>query len=196
MHNMSIVFEDPVSHAIIERILGLFPDTIRIGTRYPSHGYGNIKANIEKYNTAARHLPFFILTDLDTRECAPGLKNEWLPRGIAENLLFRVAVREVESWLLADRKNFARLLRISVENITREPDTLPDPKEEVFRLVRRSRSRSLKEDILPSRTSRIGPGYNTVLPNFIRDSWNPEIARTHSPSLDKTIRSISAFCSR
>jgi hypothetical protein len=193
---MHIVYEDEVSRAVIERLLGAFPESMSIAMRHPAHGFGNIKSNMAKYNAASQHIPFLVLTDLDASPCAPELISDWLPGQKAPLMLFRIAVREVESWLIADREGFSDFLGISSTNITRNPDALPDPKAEVFRLVRKSRSRSLKEDILPAAQSRVGPGYNDALPKFIRNGWNAESARKHSPSLDKALLALAEYANR
>jgi hypothetical protein len=70
-------------------------------------GYGYLKKNIRAFNHAARGMPFLVLTDLNSTECPPTLIKKWLPYPKHPNLLFRVAVREVEAWLLAHRDAFA-----------------------------------------------------------------------------------------
>jgi hypothetical protein len=197
MLNLHIVYEDEISHAMLERIIGTYNENLRIASLHPCHGFWNIKSNMAKYNAAARHnIPFIILTDLDAAPCAPELITEWLPGQRAPLLFFRIAVREVESWLIADREGFAGFLGISSANIPRDPDALLDPKAEVFRLAKKSRSRSLKEDILPTAQSRVGPGYNDALPKFIRNGWNAESAREHSPSLDKALSALAEYVHR
>jgi hypothetical protein len=196
MLDLHIVYEDAISRAVIERMIGPYPERMHIVMRHPSHGFGNIKSNMAKYNVAARHIPFLVLTDLDTAPCAPELLTNWLPEQKAPLLFFRIAVREIESWLIADREGFAGFLGISSANVPRDPDALPDPKAEVFRLAKKSRSRSLKEDILPVAQSRVGPGYNDALPRFVRTAWNAESARNHSPSLDKALQALAEYANR
>lgn len=53
------------------------------------------------FNFAARLTPFLVLADLDRIECAPKLIRDWLPVEKHPNPVFRVAVREVESWVQA-----------------------------------------------------------------------------------------------
>jgi hypothetical protein len=190
---MHIVYEDAVSLAVIERMIGAHRDRLTIGDHHHGQGFGRIKANIAKYNTVAERLPFFVLTDLDTKQCAPGLIAQWLPGSKAPHLLFRIAVREVESWLLADREGFAAYLGISAANLPRDPDSLLDPKGEIFRLTRKSRSRGLRQDIIPEGLASIGPGYNDAMPRFVRSGWNPETARKYSPSLDKALRALNDY---
>ena len=193
MISMHLVFEDVVSLAVMEKLVSLHRDSLTVQSRINAHGFGNIRRELPKYNKAAVHLPFFVLTDLDTASCAPELLSAWLPKGKAPKLLFRIAVREVESWILADRAGFAEFLGISLANFKQPPDTLADPKNELFRLTRKSRSRDLKEDILPVKEAAIGPGYNFVIPKFVRQAWSPERARIQSPSLDRALTALATF---
>jgi hypothetical protein len=193
MLHMHVVYEDAVSLAIMERLIEIHSDRLAIGDHHHGRGFSRIKTNIAKYNAAAQHMPFFVLTDLDTKQCAPKLIAQWLPGKMAPLLFFRIAVKEVESWLIADREGLAAYLGISVANLSRDPDSLIDPKEEIFRLVRKSRSRSMKQDIIPEGKARIGPGYNDALPKFVRSTWNPEAARKFSPSLDKALHALAEY---
>ncbi|MCR5815016.1 MAG: hypothetical protein K6G15_11085 [Desulfovibrio sp.] len=58
---------------------------------------------------------------------------------IHQNFLLRFAVNELESWLLADYRNFAKLLRVRADKIAPQPDMLPDPKKHAFLCKRPSR---------------------------------------------------------
>ena len=69
-----------------------------------------------------------VLTDLDMGECAPTLLNEWLLVPTHHNPLFRVAVREVESWVLADRDRFAKFIGIRKTLVPVNADAIDDPK--------------------------------------------------------------------
>lgn len=193
---MHLVFEDLVSLTVMEKLISLHPESLSVQSRINAHGFGNIRRELPRYNKAAVKLPFFVLTDLDTASCPPEWLSAWLPKGQAPKLLFRVAVREVVSWILADRAGFAEFLGISAANFKQPPDTLPDPKREIFRLTRKSRSRDLKEDILPGKEAAIGSGYNFVIPKFIRQAWSPERARIQSPSLDRALTALSTFATR
>jgi len=140
-------------------------------------------------------MPYLILTDLDYEECAPIMIKEWLPETRNPNLIFRIAVREVESWVLADRPGFAKFLGISQNKMPRKPDELLDPKAYLINLAKDSRKRALREDIVPKQgsTAKQGPAYNERLASFVQDAWNPSNARQFSPSLERTIRAIEVF---
>lgn len=140
-------------------------------------------------------MPYLILTDLDMRECAPSMIREWLPVARNHNLIFRIAVREVESWLLADRFGFAKFLGIARDKLPKNPDDLSDPKAHLINLARISRKRDLREDILPKvrSTAKQGPAYNERLVSFVREAWNPSKARQHSSSLESTLKALEVF---
>jgi hypothetical protein len=175
------------------KILDQYPDLCTESVQIPCHGFGKIKKNILAYNNAAKYGYFFVVTDLDKDkyECAPILINEWLPSRQNSQLIFRVAVREVESWLLADKKNFASFFSVSPDLIPLSPDIIPDPKQLVISLARKSRKQSIKEAIIPlDKYASIGPGYNHEFCDFINNHWNIASARRHSPSLEKAIRAF------
>jgi hypothetical protein len=111
------------------------------------------------------------------------------------NLVFRVAVREIESWLPADREGFADFLGIGSDLIPLQPDQIPDPKQTLVKLARRSRRRTLRESIVPRRGSTAvqGPDYNGCLGDFVRGHWNRNAAAERSPSLDRTWTRLMAF---
>ncbi len=106
-----------------------------------------------------------MLTDLDKKECPLALLQEWLSSPKHPNLIFRVAIIEVEAWLLAHREAFAEFLGISVHLIPDDLDTVADPKQFLIGLANRSRKRILREAIVPSgnSTSKIGKDYNGQL---------------------------------
>jgi len=185
---ISIVYEDDLSGCLLRKLL---KNNFEISAEYNKHGFGDIKKKIFGYNQAALHSYFLVLTDLDTAECAPGLINDWLPDKKQSNLIFRVAVKEIESWILADRENFAAFLGISSDHIPFQCDNIQNPKELLMNLVRKSRKRSLKEDILPRYDGdRIGPYYNGCLSNFINNSWDIKTAVHNSESLLKAYKAI------
>lgn len=154
-----------------------------------------MKRNIYGFNKASKGMPYMILTDLDTKECAPSMIREWLPAGRNHNLIFRIAVREVESWLLADRSGFAKFLGISRDKMPKNPDGLIDPKAQLINLTRTSRKRDLREDIVPRvrSTAKQGPAYNERLVSFVREAWNPSKACQQSPSLERTLKALEVF---
>jgi len=140
-------------------------------------------------------MPHIVLTDLDMGECAPTLLNEWLLVPAHHNLLFRVAVREVESWVLADRDRFAKFIGIRKTLVPVNADAIDDPKSCLINLTRKSRKRNLREDIVPieGSTAKQGPDYNGRLISFVEEFWNPYEAMHNSPSLERAIKAVETF---
>lgn len=157
-------------------------------------GNGRLKKNIRNYNEIANHYPVLVLTDLDSKECAPGLYKDWVSGlNVSENLHLRINVREIESWLFGDIENFAEFLGIRAGNMPVEPEEIADPKQELFNLVRKKSSkRRIKEGILPLNNSRLGPEYNSILIEFVRKKYNTKNAEKRCNSLARTIRCKSS----
>lgn len=197
---VNLAYEDDLSLEILLRLLessGVRSSDRRfsVGNRFHGRGYGFLKRNIVGFNKASRGMPYLILTDLDDAKCAPSLINAWLPQPQNTNLIFRIAVREVESWLLADDIGLSRFLGVARDKLPGNPDDLLDPKAALINLARASRKRDLRADIIPKQgsTAKQGPAYNECLIPFVRDTWNPEKARRHSHSLEKALRALETF---
>jgi hypothetical protein len=192
---INLVFEDALSGAVIGKILAASRQRYLVGVRYNGGGFGWIKKRIGGFNNAAKGMPYFVLTDLDTSECAPALIRQWLRTPKHSNLLLRVAVREVETWLLGCRGLFAAFLAVPENRIPADVEEIPNPKEFVVNLARRSRKRDIRVDIVPEdgSTAKVGPDYNGRLMHFVETSWDPAVAKVHSPSLRKTIDALDRF---
>jgi hypothetical protein len=157
-------------------------------------GFGEIKRKALNYLSMARNnqnILVFVITDLDKENCAPALKQKWLAGHTApENLIFRVAVREAESWLFADKTEFAKFLSIPESNFPDNPDEIGDPKSELLNIIRKKGRKTWHSAMLPGVRTHIGPEYNDRLCAFIRGHWSPAKARDKSPSLDRALSAI------
>ena len=154
-----IASEDLLSESVLERLLVVAQKSFRILNRLRRGGSGYLKQNIRTWNqTLVKGIPLLLLTDLDTEDCAPKLRYDWLHgRTPHPNLIFRVAVREVEAWLMADRDRFADHLGVAASRIPSAPETEANPKQAVFNAAARSKRRGIREGIPPSGTRRVGP---------------------------------------
>lgn len=192
------MFIQPVVEDIIQEqiLLTLFnkyrPETIL----YPAIGKrGNsyIRQKMSGFNDASRYTPYVILTDLDHIPCPPQLINDWINFPISQSLLFRIAVKEAEAWLLADRIGFARFIGVAASKIPLNSETIRHPKEFIVSLAKKSLKRSVRADIIPEGISSVGPGYNPKMEEFIVNHWNVENAIHNSNSLRKAIERITEF---
>ena len=192
---ISLAVEDQLSEAVLKKILSIAEDRFLVAKCYSRGGFGYLKKNIAGFNNAAKGIPFLVITDLDTSECPPALIREWLPYTKHPNLLFRIAVREVEAWLLAVCNGFARYLGIAIEGIPLDVESIKDPKRRLIELAQESRNRRLREAIVPSSKSdaRQGPDYNGALITFVNEFWDIKAAMDNSISLKRTIKAVIDF---
>lgn len=191
-----LAVEDDLSEAVIRKLLLDTGRNYAIGTVFSRGGYGYLQNRAKKWNAAAAAgTPILLLTDLDQHPCPSSLIYDWLEGEPHANLIFRVAVREVESWLLADREGFANFLGISVPKVPSNPDQITDPKQCLVNLARRSRRRTLRESIVPRQGSTAvqGPDYNGCLGEFVRNQWDRCSAARRSLSLNRAWAKLIAF---
>ncbi len=156
-----------------------------LGPVYGKNGKPHLRQRLEGYNRAARLGPWVVLVDLDhDAGCAPPLRAAWLPHP-APGMCFRVAVREVEAWLLGDRERLARFLGVSASRVPSAPESEQDPKRMVVSLARHSRRREVREDMVPRAGSgrTEGPAYASRLIEFVESHWRPAAAAECCDSL-------------
>lgn len=151
-------------------------------------GKDRIEKRIEGYNQAARNDRWLLLVDLDRVVCPSALRELWLPQP-APLMCFRVAVRAVESWLLADREAIADFLGIELSRVPPLPEKEEDPKKTLVSLASKSRKSDIRKAIAPRPESgrRVGPGYSTFLKDFVGVHWRPEIAAQNADSLRRCL---------
>ena len=184
--------EGILDQAVFERLVASVGADV--GNVFPTGGKARLLAKVQGFNKAARFGPWLVLVDLDREECAPPFRRRFL-RSVAPNMAFRVAVRAVEAWLLADRQRIAAWLEVPLGLVAARPEELPDPKLEIVNLGRRSRSRRVRDDMVPRDGSgrKVGARYPSQLIEFVRDErhgWRPEVAARSSDSLDRCLRDL------
>ena len=191
--NVTLVVEDDVHMHAIRKIISANAPDICITRVLGKCGNVYIKNNIRAFNEAARFIQYIILTDLDDIECPPTFIENWIPFKKSPSLLFSIAVREAESWLLADRKSFADFFGISKARITKDPESINDIKQYIVSLVQHSKKRTIREGLLPKGTARVGILYNALLEQYIVSSWNTYEAAISSKSLNRFIEKIKCL---
>lgn len=191
--SINLAFEDALHETVLRKILSQFG--FSIGKCFSHGGYGYLKTKIKGFNQAARVTPFLVLTDLDRIECAPILIKDWLPFPKHPNLLFRVAVREVESWVMAHREAFAKYLGVNQNKIPFNVVEVSEPKQFLINLARTSKYRTIREAIVPrpGSSAQQGPDYNGTLAAFVNNYWDAQVAAVNSPSLMKMIDALVSF---
>lgn len=163
------------------------------GQIYGKKGKPHLRASIDGYNNAARFYPWFVLVDLDhDAACVPDFCRSWVTVK-STNLCFRVAVRAVESWLLADHEAIAKFFSVPQALVPTDPDSEANPKQALVNLAARSRRRSIREDMVPRAGSGrpVGPAYTSRLIEYVQSlSWRPAIAANRSQSLSRCRASL------
>jgi hypothetical protein len=190
-----LAVEDSLSEAVLRKLLSVSGRQYCVGACYGEGGFGYIKRIIRGLNKAAKGTPFIVLTDLDNATCPLELIISWLPEAKHHNLLLRIAVKEVEAWLIGDRISLAQFFRIRRELIPNNPETIIDPKLTLISLAKKSPIRKIREDIAPvdGSTSKQGPNYNGCLITYVEQRWDPSVARLTVTSLDRTLIRLSNF---
>jgi hypothetical protein len=193
--DIALVAEDVLSLAVLQKLLERTGRDFQIARTFNEKGVGNIRKSLDKYRNASNVYPHIILVDLDDVSCAPHLLEQWGMVNLPRAMLFRVAVREIESWVLADRDGFAEFCLVAINKITQHPESLPNPKQALLNIVRKGRNRRLIDEVVPPQGSPMskGPLYNERLTQFVRVSWNVERAIASSPSLGRTFERLQSF---
>lgn len=164
----------------------------KVAALLPPRGKPAIRKNIERYNSAARHALWIVVVDLNNEyDCAPSLLQEWLPEE-SQYMCFRVAVREIEAWLMGDAETLADYLKISRSKIERNPESLSDPKPKVamVNLARESQSREIRERMVSKNGNSPGPYYTAVLSDYAHNHWRPEVAAKRADSLRRAMACV------
>jgi hypothetical protein len=200
MADFYIATEDRLSETVAERLIVEAGHTVaaKIPKDRRKHaGFGYLKTRLPDFIASCHGgVNFLLLTDLDNRTCPLNLLDYWLgATAKPDNLLLRVAVREVEAWVLADRIQFSDWLGVAESIVPSAPETCLDPKADLLKLASKSKFRELRDGLLPKRdaTSKVGLEYNDLLCEFVKEKWRVEEASRLAPSLERTIHRLREF---
>ncbi|MEW6354387.1 MAG: hypothetical protein AB1469_08895 [Pseudomonadota bacterium] len=186
---INTLVEGLLDAAIAARLIGVAGHDC--GTSYGKKGSGYIKNKIRSFNSSAQAGYYLALVDfMDTHEnCPANVVSKWLPNKHPK-MLFRVVVREIESWLLADRNGLASYLGINAKNIPGNPERILDPKIMIVNLARNSRNRFVRTNLVPNEgsTAQVGKLYLSEMQRFVNDKWDISAARNNARSLDKCLK--------
>ncbi len=193
LNSVILAVEDRLSDAVSTKILESFSIEIVLRIGFKGNSYLKQKA-FDLNQTARGPYDVFMLTDLDSpQNCPPQLVQSWIRAPLNSGFFLRVAVMEIESWIMADRSALAEFLSIPVNRIPSNTDNIPNPKERLVSLARRSNKRRLRDQLVPApgaTTARVGPEYNSRFSEFVQTHWDLERAAVASPSLKRTLDRI------
>ena len=178
--------DEAVVHRLIRHVGG------QLGTVYGKNGKAAVLDKLNGYSNAGRHSPWLVLIDLDNdTDCAPPARAAWLPE-TAPHLCFRIAVREVEAWLMADAETLAGYLSIARSRVPTNVESLDSPKTTLVNLARNSRSKIIRKEMVPRQGSgrQVGVAYASRLIEYVETMWQPAIAARNSESLYRAIRCL------
>ncbi len=186
---MSALVEGATDEIVARRIVAHCGH--EFGVCYGKHGVGYILQRLGGFAAAASYgSPLLVMVDLMDSgiACARDLIPTLLPDRPALCIL-RGVVRELESWLLADREAIAAYLGLSLTRVPRDPEALPDPKQSFVNLARNCRRRARRVAIVPAdgMSASTGPDYLGAIAELIRDHWNVERASAVAPSLARCV---------
>ena len=191
--------EGLVDEAVLHRLVAHVGATP--GPVHGKNGKAHLRQRLGGYNQAARLAPWVVIVDLDyDADCAPPFLTTWLPNP-ASGMCFRIVVRKMEAWLLADRERIAHFLSVAVSRVPLNPEAVHDPKRVMVELAAHSRRREIREDMVPRPASgrMVGPAYTSRLIEFVMDTaggWQPEVAARTSDSLDRCLRRLRQLVER
>lgn len=192
---VALVVEDVLSLVVMEKVMAHTQRGFSVVRSLNENGVDKIRLSLTKYRNASHVLAHVVLVDLDNATCAPALRQQWGVPTLPDTMLFRVAVREVEAWVLADRAGFASFAGIPQNKVSPSPETLADSKQALINLVRQSRNRRLVSELVPEQGTSMskGPLYNERLGQFVREKWDVAAAMQAAPSLQRTVDRLQEF---
>jgi len=196
-----LAVEDELSEWVVRRVLEERWKEQRvkyaIGPVFRRGGFGYLRKNIGPFSNVAKGCPVLLLTDLDRYRCPPDLITDWIAHPLHQNLLFRVAVREVESWILGDGSGLSEFMRLKKAFLIPNPESLKNPKEELLKLALRCPMRQIRDALAwcENSTGRIsqGPDYNGTLGRFVMNDWNISSARSKCHSLERLFAALQSL---
>lgn len=197
MNGLSLLVEGDLDETVGRCIVGHVGGEVY--TVFGKKGSGYIKKKLLSFNNAAEGIPLLVIVDLmDTRnDCPLRAVGDWLPDA-HQNTIFRLAVREIESWLMADREGMSQFLRVAKSKIPFNPEHVDDPKRSLVNIARRSQSARIRRLLVPAENSTAteGPAYTSEVQEFVRESWRVEVASQKAESLERCVTAVRKFFDR
>jgi hypothetical protein len=190
---VTIACEGLLDHEVLARLLAAHD--LAVGPVYNTGGKRRLDQRLPGYTNAARFSPWIVQRDLDNdASCAPALVRRLVP-DLPPGLCLILAVRQVEAWLLADRPAIATFLRVADGAIPDRPETLPNAKSALIDIARQSRSRGVREGMVPVLDSgrTVGIAYTATMQAFVQTRWDFRRARLVAPSLATLVARLQRF---
>lgn len=187
-----MIGEDVLCCSLGEKIVEtLLPAKKLAGVAIDARGITKLAPSLPRYAEQAQYVqPVFCIADTDGK-CPVELARKWRPLHAPRDFVFRLAVTEIESWILADRTGFSSYFRTVTNKIPANVDEVVDPKLLVLNLISKSKRRLFRDEMVSSTDlSKRGSGYNIHLKDFVKNKWVLQNALDHSPSLRRAISNL------
>lgn len=194
MNRALVIGEDALCCALGEKLIRSCVPHLNLDTSINKNGRTKLFPELPRLSGAATPERLVLCIADTDRDCAHIILNRVLPRKVPRTYVFRLAVTESESWALADREMFAKHFRIPVNRIPHQTDPIQDPKHLVITLMRRSKNRIFREEMVSMRDpNKPGTGYNQHLEEFVRDHWRVTNACESSESLQRAVARLQSL---
>ncbi|NIF89162.1 hypothetical protein [Burkholderia sp. Cy-637] len=191
-----IVGEDELCCAIADALIAHSGIAVDVQQRIVAGGEAPFRQKIPAMNNVAKNvMPVLMVADADQAPCVVTQRNSWLPPNVSQRLSMRLAVKEAEAWVLADHVGFSNFATVSKDLFPTQPEAVPDPKQALLALVKKSKRRELRDEMLPGKgaTSPVGLGYNVHMTDFVKNYWNIGRAIDRAPSLARAIPRVASL---
>lgn len=192
MTSITIAGEGACDLRAIEAIAAYY--SLKVQAKYDCRGKPNLDRRLNGFLTASAYTPWIILRDLDQDAACPAELIASMGITVPPLCRFRIVVRAVEAWLLADWQGISEWLKVKPSIIPPQPELLSNPKQSMAQLAAHSKSRALRDRLVarPEDGSVVGPEYGSALYEFIDNHWNPEraVGNDRAPSLTKAFAKI------
>jgi hypothetical protein len=181
----------PFAERIIESV-GRVPHLVLVAGGKP-----NLDSQLARWSQPSNRMPFLVLRDWDASDraaCVPEHVTKLLGGHTPPpTFVLRIPVRATEAWLMADRG--AAVSYFGTDRIPVAPDDELSPKRTLVNACRASKSKRIRDAMVPTEGGRrsAGPLYEPTVVDFGRNRWDPQRARTNSPSLDRSLRRIESL---
>lgn len=182
---VALAGEGVLDLAVLRRLVrdaGLAP-----GPEHGLRGKNHLDQRMRAFNAAAAYGPWVVARDMDFDAACPGA----LARGVlptpARLMCYRIAVRSVECWLLADVEGFSTFFKVAPRHIADDPEALASPKAALLSALAQG-SKDIRQAavrVTPDGSNKPGPEYNATLAAFVASAWRPGLAQKSAPSLRK-----------
>jgi hypothetical protein len=164
-----------------------------------SGGSGVIDAKLGRWAQPSNHAPMLILRDWDLSDgvlCPPALIDKIAGHARPANVAVRIAVRSMESWLMAD--TFAARRFFQTSRLPQQPELLDRPKLALVDACRDSRLRRVRIGMVPRPGSggAVGADFALLIGEYAREHWDPVRAQVNAPSLRRAIARMQELVTR